>query len=1272
MTLVSPGVQVTVIDQSQYLPAPLSTIPLIVFATASNKSNPTGTGTAPGTTAATAGQLYLATSQRDLVNYYGNPYFVSNNGTPVNGDERNEYGLLTAYSALGVTNLVYCLRADIDLNSLVATTARPVGAPTNGTWWLDTSYSTWGIYAFNATTGQFTLQTPVVITDTALVSGGAPVQSVGQIGQYAVIAVPLSTTNGTPSPTQSSSGQFFFKNASNIWVRVGTTAWAQSVPTIQGTNSNTALNVGDTFTITFAGTTFTITIPGDNTVAGVVSAINGLGVPGLSAASIGGALNIFSGQTAANSAVPPSIVIANGSGTALNNTTGLGIAVGTYYQPRAFAGTSSQQPLWQTGQTYPAPTGSVWMKIGSSGAGLTPVISRYSSALATWVPAANNFATSDWAAIDALDSSGGQAIAAGTVYTQYNYDAAGYQASPVYYWERIASGPTIVTGTNTTFSFTGQSYQVGTLSLGTVYTIQSLGTTSQPQWNTIAGTSGQTFTIGSSFTCVNTGAGFGTGTVYGPYVSTVQVSLPGSGALSSAYTLTVPKNATSTQFLTAWAAAGIPYTTASLNTNGAIVLEHTAGGVIVVNDISATTGVSNNLMYQAGFVINTTQGAKYGPFVSSSFQPTQTSSTAAGTGLHINVTNNYKSYYVNPLSFVSAGTGYTVGDQVTFSGAELGGASPDNDLVVVVGSVDSGTGAATSVYYYSGTPVASYTTQLSNWQAFIMTAAAGAPDTLPLNGTNWFYSVGNQVDIMVNTTSGWYGYRNVSYNSSGFPQPSGVNTTDPNGPIVSATEPTTQYSGADLSYGDIWIDTSDPTLYPVINRWQSVDGMDQWVTISNTDSVNSQGVIFNDARWAPNSGVNPALDPIPTIQSMLTSNYIDLDAPEANLYPVGMLLFNTRRSGNNVKRFTTNLFTQANYPNATPYTITGPTQTPGGLPEVSYTWVTASGNQANGAPYMGQAAQRQMVVEALNSVIASNTDIRDEDNAFNLIATPAYPECIPEMIILNDDRGQTGFVVGDTPMQLAADATTIQNWATDKALVSQTNLQGLAPGAINTYVGLFYPSAQTTDLSGNLVVVPPSYMMIRTFIRNDTIAYPWFAAAGTNRGIVDNATSIGYINAQTGRFVPVKTSQGLRDILYTHNINPIVVFTGNGILCYGNKTTYETNTALDRINVARLVAYLRRQLAVAARPFIFEPNDSITRQSITGVIQTLLVDLVAKRGIYDYLVVCDSSNNTPARIDRNELWVDIAIEPVKAVEFIYIPVRVLATGSIGNNNSTVV
>jgi phage tail sheath protein FI len=94
------------------------------------------------------------------------------------------------------------------------------------------------------------------------------------------------------------------------------------------------------------------------------------------------------------------------------------------------------------------------------------------------------------------------------------------------------------------------------------------------------------------------------------------------------------------------------------------------------------------------------------------------------------------------------------------------------------------------------------------------------------------------------------------------------------------------------------------------------------------------------------------------------------------------------------------------------------------------------------------------------------------------------------------------------------------------------------------------------------------------------------------------------------------------------------------------------------------VAFLRGRLDEIGKLFLFEPNDEITRNEIAGVINSLMVDLVAKRALYDYLVVCDASNNTPARIDRNELWVDIAIEPVKAVEFIYIPLRIRNTGEI--------
>jgi len=91
---------------------------------------------------------------------------------------------------------------------------------------------------------------------------------------------------------------------------------------------------------------------------------------------------------------------------------------------------------------------------------------------------------------------------------------------------------------------------------------------------------------------------------------------------------------------------------------------------------------------------------------------------------------------------------------------------------------------------------------------------------------------------------------------------------------------------------------------------------------------------------------------------------------------------------------------------------------------------------------------------------------------------------------------------------------------------------------------------------------------------------------------------------------------------------------------------------------------MRRQLNALAKPYIFEPNDKITRDEIKGAVESLLLELVGQRALYDYIVVCDESNNTPSRIDRNELWIDIAIEPVKAVEFIYIPLRLKNTGEI--------
>jgi hypothetical protein len=310
---------------------------------------------------------------------------------------------------------------------------------------------------------------------------------------------------------------------------------------------------------------------------------------------------------------------------------------------------------------------------------------------------------------------------------------------------------------------------------------------------------------------------------------------------------------------------------------------------------------------------------------------------------------------------------------------------------------------------------------------------------------------------------------------------------------------------------------------------------------------------------------------------------------------------------------------------------------------------------------MGRQAQRDIIVKALRAGVDSNTQILENSTQFNLMACPQYPELAPDMVVVNNNRGDTAFIIVDTPLRLTpADIVT---WATDNNGLGVVSGDGnLVSG--QAYAAAFYPSCQTTDLSGNVVVTAPSHMMVRTIIRSDAVSYPWFAPAGLRRGVVDNAIQIGYVNASTGKFVTTSINQGLRDVLYQHDVNPITFIPGSGITNFGNHTLQGQATALDRINVARLVAYLRGQLEVIGNQYLFEPNDTITRSAISRQITSLMNALVSQRGIYDYLVVCDLSNNTPATIDANELFVDIAIEPVKAVEFIYIPMRIQNTGTI--------
>ena len=1136
-TLVSPGVQVTVVDESQYLPAATNSVPLIVLATASNKLSAAGTGIAPGTLNANADQLFLATSQRALLAQYGNPFFyTTTNGTPINGYELNEYGLLAAYSALGITNQCYVLRANIDLAALSASLTRPTGNPNNGTYWLDTNNTQWGLFQWNQTTGAFTNQQPLVIINSEYLnpSSSVPLQSYGSIGQYAVVAT--YTSNPTyfkaGGATTGQTTDTTLLDNYNTWVQVGSEEWQIAWPTVEGTFTPVNLVAGNSFTIN--GTLITVPASPNNTVTGVVNAITTAAITGVHAANIGGSLYLYIDATSRSNGTDADgkvlLAVNSGGGTPL---TTLGITPGTYYAPAYQNSPSFTVPQWNTFSPDPAATGSVWQKSNSTNLGTALVMKQFNSTLGAYVIKSVPVYTNDATAIYGYDpSTGGLAIPAGSLYAQsypFNDGKAGYLIL-----SRYTTGPTVVTGTTTS----------------------------------------QTFVNGNQFT--------------------IGATQPGTSTVSST-TVTI-NGTTATSFVEAVSSANIPNVSASIASTGAIVMTHAAGGDINLTNVTGTP------LTTAGFI--------------------------AGTTFLV------RTNYVN--------------------------------------------GAATGVI-------------LSNWvgsPTFTYTADDTTPGENPTSGTYWYYSDPTQVDIMIQNNGVWMGYQNCTSDSRGY----NLSLTNATGPIISATAPLTQTDAASspLEYGDLWVNTSDLENYPLLYRWQAVDGVDQWVQLVNSDQTQSSGIIFADARWAPNGTTDPVADALPTIESLLTSNYLDQDAPNAQLYPTGILLFNTRRSGFNVKQFELDYFNNQTFPtyewtSSTAYTIgeyvqdngavyacilnggvgVAPTDPTGGTywspQDVTNTWVSATGSRPDGSPYMGRQSQRQLIVEALRVAIDTNTQIREEQNVYNLIAVTGYPELAPNMEALNNEINNVAFGIVDTPLRLTPE--NVANWSSNNNGLGLPTADGnLAAG--DPYAATFYPSCRTTDLSGNFCVTYPSHMMIRTIIRSDEVAFPWLAPAGTRRGLVDNAQQLGYLNGITGIFETLSVGQSLRDVLYQNQINPITYIPGVGITNFGNKTLQATATALDRINVARLVCFIRSRLEAIGKQYLFEPNDQITRTEIGNSVTSLMIDLVAKRGIYDYLVVCDSSNNTPTTIDQNQLWVDIAIEPVKAVEFVYIPLRIENTGAI--------
>lgn len=494
----------------------------------------------------------------------------------------------------------------------------------------------------------------------------------------------------------------------------------------------------------------------------------------------------------------------------------------------------------------------------------------------------------------------------------------------------------------------------------------------------------------------------------------------------------------------------------------------------------------------------------------------------------------------------------------------------------------------------------------SNWSPFAYEASFVTPSEEPTAGALW-YNTDIRADILVNNGQGsWIDYP-------------GEVTLQPSAPFAPAV-------------GDLWVDTDQLANYPVISRWSG----QAWIQVDNADQTSANGILFQDSRPAPDFGSDTGVNN----GGEVGFPDLDADAPDPLIYPKDILLWNSRYSTGNVKQWVPD------------YTYDGQL--------VGDRWVTTSGKNVDGSPLMFGDAVKSVITQQMASILIENQDIRAESVFFNLIACPGFPELIDEMVTLNTDKKEVAFILGDTPFTLDASGTSLQNWATNANGAASNGKDGLLTS--NQYLGVYYPSAYTTNLDGQEVVTAASHIALRTYAYNDQVAYQWFAPAGFTRGVVTNAVNVGYVSAE-GEFVPVVLSEGQRDVLYTNNINPIAFRPNRGLVVFGQKTRSPVQSAMDRVNVARLVNYIRYQAPQLAENFLFEPNDQTTRAAVTVAFERFLEELVVLRALGDFAVVCNETNNTPIRIDRNELFIDLLIVPLKSIEFIYIPVRIRNTGS---------
>ena len=353
------------------------------------------------------------------------------------------------------------------------------------------------------------------------------------------------------------------------------------------------------------------------------------------------------------------------------------------------------------------------------------------------------------------------------------------------------------------------------------------------------------------------------------------------------------------------------------------------------------------------------------------------------------------------------------------------------------------------------------------------------------------------------------------------------------------------------------------------------------------------------------------------------------------------------------------------YPNASKYVYVSAVKTPTplyfdntGIAKSQYTasipvnasgsFTGATGNLfGSGANYYNNIVLSSTNVQGLLSSSYDNMInllSNQDDYRFNVLMTPGLfanaaalgSSQVTSIINNTMNRGDSIYVADLVPFS--------------SSITEVTN----ASNAKNTsYAASYWPWVQTVDPdSAQLVWVPASTMIGGVYAYNDSVSEPWFAPAGINRGGLGNV-----VRAEK------KLSQANRDTLYSNKVNPIATFPGTGVVVYGQKTLQTKASALDRVNVRRLLISLKSYISQVANNLVFEQNTIATRTSFLNQVNPYLESVQQRQGLYAFKVIMDSSNNTPDVIDRNQLVGQIYLQPTKTAEFIYLDFNILPTGA---------